>query len=153
MDSGCEEGNGRRVFWTVVKHVQESWSGELEESSTAAGGQTVRGIMGIHETEAVATIRPSGPRRQGKSHWFSLKMKRKPLRGCKQAQICVFRKVPLAAVLRTTQRSNKISYCHSPSQRWRYFMEVRGGDEGKMDKSGEKWMKAGKLLAMLKTTM
>lgn len=32
-------------------------------------------------------------------------------------------------------------------------MEVRGGDEGKMDKSGEKWMKAGRLLAMLKTNM
>ena len=70
-------------------------------------------------------------------------MKRKPLRSCKQAQICVFRKVPLAAVSRTTQRSNKISY----------FMEVRGGDEGKMDKSGEKWMKAGRLLALLKTNM
>lgn len=30
-------------------------------------------------------------------------------------------------------------------------MEVRGGDVGKMDKSGEKWMKAGRLLVMLKT--
>lgn len=32
-------------------------------------------------------------------------------------------------------------------------MEVRGGDEGKMDNSGEKWMKAGRLLVMLKTNM